>query len=94
MAGRLRKAASLSPREWATLAWAWWVLPAVRVGLDLVSLPRMLRLMDPGDRSVHLETTLDGARRAAWLVGAAAAISPVSSNCLSRSVVLWRLLRR
>ena len=91
----LRKASELStPDRWVLLQ-SMLLLPVVWVGLRVMPLRRLLRLLGG-----HRETTPDmlhdvsRAHACARLVNAAARYGPFPSTCLSRSIVLWRLLRR
>jgi hypothetical protein len=100
MASRARKvldrAASLTWRERRTVVWVWSVLPVIWLMLRVFALPRILQMLDPkggASRSGDARSGLEEARRAAWLVNGAARASPFRSSCLSRSLVLWRLLR-
>jgi hypothetical protein len=90
----LAKARALNVRERGELAHAWAALPAVWFGLRLLPLRRLLQ---PPQRTRHTTPApadVTAARASARLVAAAARFSPFPSSCLSRSVVLWRLLQR
>jgi len=89
------KARGLSRRERSELARAWVELPAVGLALRLVPVRRILRTRCGAQSPVQLDGSgADEARHAARLVSAAARFSPFPSTCLTRSIVLSRLLRR
>lgn len=97
MSSILHKATSLTWGErWMVLR-IWLMLPAIWVGLRVFSLPRLLRVLDPGgnpDQTGDAGETLEAALRVARVVQGAASVLPFPSSCLSRSAVLFRLLRR
>lgn len=92
----IAEAGRLSGGERCELVRAWATLPAVWFGLRVLPLRRLLRTPVVPALEGHLEGRggADTARRATRLVNAAARFSPFPHSCLSRSIVLWRLLQR
>ncbi len=91
----LEAARGLSRSERRELVRAWAELPAVWVGLRFLP-PRRLLRTSGGSSGATPDSCCDAAegRRAARLVNAAARYSPFRATCLTRSIVLARLLRR
>jgi hypothetical protein len=91
----LEAARGLSRSERRELVRAWAELPAVWVWLRFLPPRRLLRTSggSPGTTPGSCCDAADG-RRAARLVNAAARYSPFPATCLTRSIVLARLLRR
>ena len=85
----------LSRGERRELVRAWAELSAVWLGLRVLPTRRLLEISrgPSGTRNGRCCNTADG-RRAARLVNAAARYSPFPATCLTRSIVLARLLRR
>jgi hypothetical protein len=92
IAGALR----LSGRERREVVRAWCELPAVWLALHLDPARRLVSATTPDATSMppRREGGAAAAREAARLVRAAARLSPFPSTCLTRSIVLSRLLRR
>jgi hypothetical protein len=90
----LTKARALNARERGELARAWVALPAVWFGLRLFPLRRLLRARWRPTAPTPASDDAVAARASARLVAAASRFSPFPSSCLSRSIVLWRLLQR
>ncbi len=92
----IAEALRLSGGERRELARAWFELPAVSIALRILPLRRLLAppRQRPGAARRRLDDGPAAAREAARLVRAAARFSPLPSSCLTRSIVLWRLLRR
>lgn len=88
-----RKWARLPSPDQRALVEAAILLPIVSLGLRTVGLKAIQRYLDR-ERSSPARQSLIEARRLAALVEAAARRSPMKHNCLQRSVVLWRVLRR
>lgn len=91
----IAEARRLSRSERRELVRAWAELPAVWLGLRLLPPRRLLRTSggSPGTTTGSSCDAADG-RRAARLVNAAARLNPFPHTCLTRSIVLARLLRR
>jgi hypothetical protein len=88
----IAEAGRLSGAERRELLRAWAALPAVWFGLRVLPLRRLLRT--PAVPAAEGHGGANTARGAARLVNAAARFSPFPHSCLSRSIVLWRLLQR
>ena len=91
----MAEARRLSRGERRELVRAWAELPAVWLGLRFFPARRLLRTSggSSGTTTGFCCGAADG-RRAARLVNAAARYSPFPATCLTRSIVLARLLRR
>lgn len=91
--GRLRQPDGVTLRE---LARAWLELPTVWLVLRVLPARRLLAtpLAGAAEGTLRCEDRVTAAREAARLVHAAARLSPFPSTCLTRSIVLSRLLRR
>lgn len=93
-ARRLRRVASLSVREWAWVAQATVLVPAVAVSLRRVGFVPTARWL--GDHSDGRATRHDTAVATAMggAVNLVAARKVIGALCLGRSLVLWFMLRR
>jgi hypothetical protein len=69
------------------------LLPLVFVGLRTIGLVRMRRLLEPRASAADRHSVKE-AHHVASLVEAVARRGPFRYNCLQRSLVLWRMLRR
>jgi hypothetical protein len=69
------------------------LLPVVSLGLRALGWRRVQQLLGRGT-SMPARRSLEEARHVSALVEATARRSPIPYNCLQRSVVLWRVLRR
>ena len=88
---------TLQGLSWAQrrlLAHAWVLLPAVAAGVRLFGFRRMEALLLPGAGAPAGRVDAAAARLIARIVHGAANRNPFHPNCLTRSLVLCRLLRR
>lgn len=69
------------------------LLPVVSLGLRMLGWGRVQRLLGR-EASLPARQGVEQARHLSALVEATARRSPIRYNCLQRSVVLWRVLRR
>jgi len=91
----IAKARRLSGSERRELALAWAELPAVWLALRVLPVRRLLApRQSSGVTPERREGGVAAARAAARLVRAAARFSPFPNTCLTRSIVLSRLLQR
>ena len=96
LARALHKASTLSRDDWATLAAALGLLPAVSVGLKLLGLRRIVALVEALATASGRGAGDDprGVARAAWLVEIAARGCLPRPTCLTKALVVFSLLKR
>lgn len=93
----LRRAFSLSSRDWQTLLLAWGWLLAVDLGLRLLPFRRLQRWVTAVPRCgqpLPAAQALPRIAHTAWLVDVARRYHLARTSCLRRSLVLQRLLLR
>lgn len=86
---RFERFRALSPPERGTFLAALWLLPACSAALRVLGLQRVLRQLPPASST---NAAPHDARRVAYCVDAAARQLPLRTTCLTRSLVLHRLL--
>jgi Transglutaminase-like superfamily len=91
---RLRKFLKLSPAERAVLVQAWTLFVVVDLLLRLVSFNHLLRLTRLGRQARCAHEQPASLDRLVWLVDVAARYAPVRPTCLTRALVLSRILGR
>ena len=70
------------------------MFPIIRVALRLFGLRHSQRFLSPAANGRNADRTEAEVERLSYLVGAAANNRLLRANCLERSLLLWRALRR